>query len=539
SCHRTREGQTQVLHRKLSLITEQPSGNRSTCVMCSKGKSFYALHQQRQRFGNTEENRYPLLYNHSLLRRLEPYVKLEGHTQCVNRLAWHDNQRFLASGSDDRRVLIWDCSSDSQDPIHSISTGHSFHIFGVGFLGDTHIVSGSVDKHVRLSSITDPFSRSVYACHKERVKHIATIPRDANFLWWSASEDGTIRQFDKRAKHRCIPSNCNNVLVNTIRHRQSEWPDRFIYSGYSAYVQNLSRDNPENFVYRRIYSEVEATRSHNQFHQLNAIAINPIQPEYIACAAGDPLVRVYDRRMLNLRQQFSSISSREGCPSHVFFPHHLWGDPFENGGEKASNPSLFWSPDGRALAATYSGEQVYVFPFNANQSIVHCQKPRFNLTPLPSLDLLTVTSLPHFASNVPPNQQKTAEVSKDEGDIVLAIHRIANDRAYGHRYTEAIAYYTMALQVAYTSTQRVHLLCNRAYSLIKRNLRGDALAAERDALEASYLDPSNYKPLFRRIQATQRSRRKIKACRLARAAMKAFPDVAEFKTMYNTTSKHV
>lgn len=39
------------------------------------------------------------------IARLEPHI-LTGHRGCVNRLAWNANGSLLASGSDDRQVLL-------------------------------------------------------------------------------------------------------------------------------------------------------------------------------------------------------------------------------------------------------------------------------------------------------------------------------------------------------------------------------------------------------------------------------------------------
>lgn len=56
--------------------------------------------------------------------------------------------------------------------------------------------------------------------------------------------------------------------------------------------------------------------------QVKAVSINPLRPEYMAIAANDPLIRVYDRRMLSLRTNqpqrnvFSSSSSSSLSPHH-------------------------------------------------------------------------------------------------------------------------------------------------------------------------------------------------------------------------------
>ncbi|PHJ17907.1 wd g-beta repeat-containing protein, partial [Cystoisospora suis] len=177
------------------------------------------------------------------LSRLTDKQRLDGHRGCVNRLAWHEEGRYLASVSDDRRCLIWDFHSSSasssssltppqsspsrtlnggdqfghMNPSAVIYTGHAFNIFGVGFLGDTHVATGAMDREVRLSCIRDETFSMVCHCHNGRVKHIATLPRSSQHLWWSASEDGTVRQYDKRVPHICGGSRqlqAANVLIS-------------------------------------------------------------------------------------------------------------------------------------------------------------------------------------------------------------------------------------------------------------------------------------------------------------------------------------
>ncbi|PHJ17193.1 wd g-beta repeat-containing protein, partial [Cystoisospora suis] len=96
------------------------------------------------------------------------------------------------------------------------------------------------------------------------------------------------------------------------------------------------------------------------------------------------------------------------------------------------------------------------------------------------------------------------------------------------RYGEAIVLLTRALRQTSDPQLRVPLLCNRAHALIKRAARGDDLAAEKDAIEAAYLIPSNPKTHYRRIQALRATRRPFAAFRLARACKKKFPGVPDF-----------
>jgi hypothetical protein len=75
------------------------------------------------------------------------------------------------------------------------------------------------------------------------------------FVFFSAGEDGTIRQFDIRQPHTCQPrQDCKNAIV--------------------------SLKNGRDLI--DIYS----------------ISLNQMNPNYFVIGGGDPVARVYDRRLL-------------------------------------------------------------------------------------------------------------------------------------------------------------------------------------------------------------------------------------------------
>ncbi|SBT02829.1 WD and tetratricopeptide repeats protein 1, putative (WDTC1) [Plasmodium ovale curtisi] len=151
--------------------------------------------------------------NEKFISRLQNTMTLSGHEGCVNRLKWNDDNHLLASASDDKKVLIWNVNKHKykNKPKHSIDTGHSYNIFGVGYIDNDFVVTGSMDRQVRVHNIYNSSYRVVHKCHSDRVKHIATVPKHNQFVYWSCAEDGTVRQFDTREKHICSPPDCRNV----------------------------------------------------------------------------------------------------------------------------------------------------------------------------------------------------------------------------------------------------------------------------------------------------------------------------------------
>lgn len=136
-------------------------------------------------------------------RHLTLEATLRGHRGCVNRLAWNEAGTLLASGSDDRRVLLWRYPDHAQRPPLRIETQHTGNIFGTRILphsGDRLVVTGAMDYEVQLhrleagatpaaasprsaaasspgggaaaaaATIEVPVQTTEYKCHRGRVK---------------------------------------------------------------------------------------------------------------------------------------------------------------------------------------------------------------------------------------------------------------------------------------------------------------------------------------------------------------------------------
>jgi WD and tetratricopeptide repeat-containing protein 1 len=180
------------------------------------------------------------------------------------------------------QVMLWSYPDTQRQPL-SIETEHQANIFGVRFLpqtGDTRLVTCAMDYTVQLHQLdTPPASlhppvraasstrrhpnlattaasvRSVvYSCHRSRVKDVAVEPLNPH-LFWSAAEDGCVRQFDTR--------------VPTAQQRDYDSPNMLL-----------------------------CVRNKGRFAELKSLNLNPANPHQLAVAACDPLLRIYDRRML-------------------------------------------------------------------------------------------------------------------------------------------------------------------------------------------------------------------------------------------------
>ena len=100
---------------------------------------------------------------------------------CVNALHFNESGSRLASGSDDKQIIVWDWEKGQK--LLSYNTGHHSNVFQSKFLpltGDTHVVSTSRDGQVRLANLsTTEVCRSTrrLAQHKGPANKLALLPQ--------------------------------------------------------------------------------------------------------------------------------------------------------------------------------------------------------------------------------------------------------------------------------------------------------------------------------------------------------------------------
>ena len=100
---------------------------------------------------------------------------------CVNALHFNETGSRLASGSDDKDIIVWDWERGTK--CVSFPSGHHSNVFQSKFLplaGDTHLVSTSRDGQVRLAVLSATgVCRSTrrLAQHKGAANKLALLPQ--------------------------------------------------------------------------------------------------------------------------------------------------------------------------------------------------------------------------------------------------------------------------------------------------------------------------------------------------------------------------
>ncbi|KAG2554212.1 hypothetical protein PVAP13_9KG648500 [Panicum virgatum] len=291
----------------------------------------------------SREIRKRVQFHSSLVQKLALEKEMEGHTGCVNAIAWNSNGSLLISGSDDTKINIW--SYNNRELLHGIDTGHSANIFCTKFVPETCdevVVSGAGDAEVRvfnMSRLSGRRSReismepsAVYQCHSRRVKKLAVEIGNPNVVW-SASEDGTLRQHDFRECSSCprarsANQECHNVLLDL-----------------RCGAKKSLADMPKLPL------------------SLKSCDISSVRPHEIVIGGSDAFARLYDRRML---PTLSSCQTKREPPPCIkmFCPLHL-----------ANNKKAYlhlthvaFSPNGKEVLLSYSGEHVYLFDVDTDST---------------------------------------------------------------------------------------------------------------------------------------------------------------------------
>ncbi|XP_024123969.1 WD and tetratricopeptide repeats protein 1 isoform X1 [Oryzias melastigma] len=400
------------------------------------------------------------------IKRLGLEAELQGHTGCVNCLEWNEKGDLLASGSDDQHAIIWDPFKHKK--LTTMHTGHAANIFSVKFLphsGDRILVTGAADTKVHVHDVTVKETIHMFSDHTNRVKRIATAPMWPN-TFWSAAEDGIIRQYDLRenSKH-------SEVLI-------------------------------------------DLTEFCGQLVEAKCLAVNPRDNNYLAVGANGPFVRLYDIRMIhNYRKslnQGTSAAVHSFCDRQKPIPDgagqyyvagHLPVKLLDYNSRLRVLVATYvtFSPDGTELLVNMGGEQVYLFDLTFKQSPYTFLLPKkCQSSPGDVPNGKTANSVfngIHFpSSHICFAENKTQLSSTELPPYLEKIKQQANDAFARQQWTHAIQLYSLGIHKA---NHNAMLYGNRAAAYMKRKWDGDHYDALRDCIRALTLNPDHLKAHFR------------------------------------------
>ncbi|KAK0140707.1 WD and tetratricopeptide repeats protein 1 [Merluccius polli] len=302
--------------------------------------------------------------------------------------------------------------------------------------GDRILVTGAADTKVHVHDITAKETIHMFSDHTNRVKRIATAPMWPN-TFWSAAEDGIIRQYDLRES-----SKRSEVLI-------------------------------------------DLTEFCGQLVEAKCLAVNPQDNNYMAVGANGPFVRLYDIRMIhNYRKsagQSSSAAVHTFCDRQKPIPDGA-GQYYVAGHLPVKLPDynnrlrvlvatyVTFSPDGTELLVNMGGEQNGKTA-NGVSNGIH----------LPASHMrLAQGNVLSSCGELPPHLER--------------VKQQANDAFSQQQWTQAIQLYSLGIHQA---ADNAMLYGNRAAAYMKRKWDGDHYDALRDCLKALTLNPGHLKAHFR------------------------------------------
>ncbi|KAF3321154.1 DDB1- and CUL4-associated factor 8 isoform X2 [Carex littledalei] len=237
----------------------------------------------------------------ALIMRLRNDKRLDKHGGCVNTLSFNSDGTILASGSDDRQIILWDW--DAGTVKHQFHSGHSNNVFQARFMpftDDRVMVTCAADGEVRQLKILEggKVRTTLLGVHEGRAHKLAIEP-GSPYIFYSCGEDGLVQHFDLRSKTPTKLLTCKNNQTSIIH--------------------------------------------------LNAITIDPTDPNLFVVGGTDEYACMYD-----IRRYKWDGSTDIGRPVNLFCPAHLLGE------DHLGITGLAFSHHGELLTS-YNDENIYLF----------------------------------------------------------------------------------------------------------------------------------------------------------------------------------
>ncbi|XP_049280801.1 WD and tetratricopeptide repeats protein 1 [Anopheles funestus] len=471
----------------MNMKPKQPYGNSRNVTKILTGRAYWGMeHVLRKRLRTAPQ----------FVDNIELEAELRGHNGCVNCLQWSDNGRILASASDDFHVMLWDPFRHKQ--LHDLVTPHEGNIFSVKFLpkrNNSLLVTGAGDCKTFVFDVNrqNDYPIRQCSCHTQRVKRLATSPRNVH-MFWSSGEDGLVLQHDLRQPHDCRGQDAN-VLIDL-----------------------------RSYVFAA--------------PEVKCIAINPQRPEQLAIGANDIYARLYDRRMISPGKVHRSVNGviepanvtgvsipKDGCVKY-FCPGHLdskyqaaqqLGDIYQY---KAVT-YLTFSPDGTELLANMGSDHIYLYDVTHPRHALFLELPKFPSTP--DGGNANGSDCNGGEAGVTVGAEKTKHKFPPD---VEQLKKEGNASLEKDQFLQAINKYTQAIEKVNGKDCAIFYL-NRATALMKRGWYGDVYAAVRDCHTALRLDPHYVKAHFRLAKALLKLEKSKEAQICLEELVRRFPSYAK------------
>ncbi|KAK8699123.1 hypothetical protein V6N13_115218 [Hibiscus sabdariffa] len=246
-----------------------------------------------------------LASSEDLVLRLETFKKLEKHRGCVNTVSFNGDGNILVSGSDDKRIILWDWQTgNAKLTFQSGHTSNIFHAKIMPYTDDRSLITCASDGQVRHAQLLERgVETRLLAKHEGQAHKFAIVPGSPH-IFYTCGEDGLVQHVDLR----------------------------------TAAATKLFTCHP-----------IDDSKAYMRIVPLNTLGIDPRNPNLFAVAGSDEYTRLYD-----IRKYKWDGSTDFGQPTDYFCPPHLIGD------DHVGITGLAFS-DQSELLVSYSDEFIYLF----------------------------------------------------------------------------------------------------------------------------------------------------------------------------------
>jgi len=246
-------------------------------------------------------------------------TKLKGHTGTVNSVAFDPSGRYLASGSYDRTVRMWDVASGEEV---AMLTNNDSAVNSVAFdPNGKYLASGSNDKNVRIWDVSTQQKVAVLQGHTGIVRSVAFDPSGKYLA--SGSEDRTVRIWDVSSMQQVAELKDDEPSASTSKESlgHSDDVNSVAFDPSGKYLASGSRDETVRMWDVSTWQEVAAMLrgknfGHGHTGRVKSVAFHP-SGKYLASGYGESLfgntVRVWDVSSMQEVAELKGHTSEVRC----------------------------------------------------------------------------------------------------------------------------------------------------------------------------------------------------------------------------------
>ena len=283
---------------------------------------------------------------------------LKGHSGRVRSVSYSPDGRYLASGSNDNTVKIWDLATGKEK---ATLKGHVNEVTSVSYSPDgRYLASGSDDKTIKIWDLATGKETTTLKGHSGRVRSVSYSP-DGRYLA-SGSNDNTVKIWDlATGKEKATLKGHVNEVTSVS------------YSPDGHYLASGSSDSTVKIWNLATGKEKVTLKGHSS--GVTSVCYSP-DGHYLASGSNDSTVKIWNlvtgKEKVTLKGHSSWVRSVSYSPNGRYLASGSWDSikiwDLRTGKEKItlnghSNgiTSVSYSPDGHYLASGSNDSNVKIW----------------------------------------------------------------------------------------------------------------------------------------------------------------------------------